>query len=64
MTHFVVTFLPEIEITQDVEVCIPEGCYRTITPSIATKIRCERYKAPKNVSGGSLMNALFVDAFA
>lgn len=31
---------------------------------IATKIRCERYKAPKNVSGGSLMSALFVDSFA
>lgn len=41
MTHFAVTSLPEIEITQDVEVCIPEGCYGTITPSIATKIRCE-----------------------
>lgn len=64
MTHFVVTLLPEIEITQDVEVCIPEGCYGTITPSIATKIRCERYKASNKVSGSSLMNALFVDSFA
>ena len=49
---------------QDVKVCVPEGCYGTITPSIVTKIRCERYKAPNNVSSTTLMNALFVDSFA
>ena len=64
MTRFVVTLLPEIEITQDVKVCILEGCYGTITPSIVTKIRCERYKAPNNVSSTTLMNALCVDSFA
>lgn len=64
MTRFVVTLLPEIKIMQDVKVCVPEGCYGTITPSIVTKIRCERYKAPNNVGSTTLMNALFVDSFA
>ena len=64
MTRFVVTLLPEIEITQDVKVCVPEGCYGTITPSIVTKIRCEGYKAPNNVSSTTLVNAVCVDSFA
>lgn len=48
MTHFVVTSLPEIEITRDVWLCIPEGCYGTITPSTARKVRREREQAPED----------------